>query len=329
MAGIDRALILSPILFIIFAWLQTASKDNGNFLLPYYSSFIFLALAVLLLATANTEKASRNLKTLFYVIVLIGVLITTGAAYSIATDPPGGTTHYFIADPGNIQLNMTYGLTSTGKPGYHAGWYQSIYNATYAVGDVYLYYRLQGLHVFTNKSIVSNATIWFWMGFWSDLISYSGIEQPITGTALHNGTESSVSFTRDSFHITWRTRLNDGYSISIGISLELEGPNYGALRATIPITESIYGQDVEVSSQLQDSVAILLSGIFLAALLSIPIKPMKPKIETELAPILKRVNSLFQVSEKTPKGFLKPCAECGKEIPIASEQCPHCGAKQP
>jgi hypothetical protein len=31
----------------------------------------------------------------------------------------------------------------------------------------------------------------------------------------------------------------------------------------------------------------------------------------------------------TPKSFLKNCAKCGKEIPIASEECPYCEAKQP
>jgi len=31
----------------------------------------------------------------------------------------------------------------------------------------------------------------------------------------------------------------------------------------------------------------------------------------------------------TPKSFLKKCVKCNKEIPIASEECDYCGAKQP
>jgi len=31
----------------------------------------------------------------------------------------------------------------------------------------------------------------------------------------------------------------------------------------------------------------------------------------------------------TPKSFLKNCTKCGKEIPIASEECPYCETKQP
>jgi predicted RNA-binding Zn-ribbon protein involved in translation (DUF1610 family) len=30
----------------------------------------------------------------------------------------------------------------------------------------------------------------------------------------------------------------------------------------------------------------------------------------------------------TPKTFLKRCVKCGKEIPIASEECQYCGARQ-
>lgn len=29
-----------------------------------------------------------------------------------------------------------------------------------------------------------------------------------------------------------------------------------------------------------------------------------------------------------PQGFLKKCINCGKEIPIASEECQYCGTKQ-
>jgi hypothetical protein len=34
-------------------------------------------------------------------------------------------------------------------------------------------------------------------------------------------------------------------------------------------------------------------------------------------------------ASETPKCFLKRCVKCGMEIPIASEQCPYCGQKQP
>jgi hypothetical protein len=39
--------------------------------------------------------------------------------------------------------------------------------------------------------------------------------------------------------------------------------------------------------------------------------------------------SFMYERKETPKAFLKQCVECNREIPIASEECPYCGAKQP
>jgi ssDNA-binding Zn-finger/Zn-ribbon topoisomerase 1 len=37
----------------------------------------------------------------------------------------------------------------------------------------------------------------------------------------------------------------------------------------------------------------------------------------------------YRAPRYTPKSFLKKCVKCGKEIPIASEECSYCGTKQP
>lgn len=36
----------------------------------------------------------------------------------------------------------------------------------------------------------------------------------------------------------------------------------------------------------------------------------------------------YTPDKETPKSFLKKCVKCRKEIPIASEHCQYCGAKQ-
>ena len=36
-----------------------------------------------------------------------------------------------------------------------------------------------------------------------------------------------------------------------------------------------------------------------------------------------------RIFKQTPKSFLKSCVRCGKDIPIASEECKFCGAQQP
>lgn len=53
---------------------------------------------------------------------------------------------------------------------------------------------------------------------------------------------------------------------------------------------------------------------------------------SDIMPALKCVKCGIAVSDIrstfTPKGFLKKCIKCGKEIPIASEECQYCGTKQ-
>jgi len=36
----------------------------------------------------------------------------------------------------------------------------------------------------------------------------------------------------------------------------------------------------------------------------------------------------YRAAGETPESFLKNCVKCGREIPIASEECSFCGAKQ-
>jgi predicted RNA-binding Zn-ribbon protein involved in translation (DUF1610 family) len=38
---------------------------------------------------------------------------------------------------------------------------------------------------------------------------------------------------------------------------------------------------------------------------------------------------LTTAPDATPNAFLKKCVNCGKQIPIASEQCQYCKSKQP
>jgi hypothetical protein len=332
------ALILSPILLLLFVWFQAISKNNTTFLWFLYSSFIFLASATLLLISFDTKHASRGLKRLSYALTIIALLVVGGVAFSIATFPAGGTMHYFSVKPKDVEIDLTYG-TYFDKTGYYGGIEQAIINPDYPVGGAFIYYDLYGLHVFTNKSVVSNVTLWFSFYFWPNQRegAYNEINRMETATALHNGTESSFSFGDHTLIVEWGSpnpstpglhdRLGKGYRVTIYVAIEFEGPDYGSLKATIPFTESVYGNDVEVSSQLEDGIAVFLCGIFVAALLSLPAKRMKPKIAKTLTPISNRANRFFG-TEPAPRSFFKGCGACGKEIPIASEECQYCGAKQ-
>jgi len=68
-------------------------------------------------------------------------------------------------------------------------------------------------------------------------------------------------------------------------------------------------------------------------LIAIPVFPGKCKYIKRAVPgVYERIRNFFFPSgfnARTTKGFLKKCVRCSKEIPIASEQCSHCGTKQP
>jgi len=53
-----------------------------------------------------------------------------------------------------------------------------------------------------------------------------------------------------------------------------------------------------------------------------------PKVKASIDTLSNR-KTVEAIASKTPKGFLKSCVACGRQIPIASEECPFCQAKQP
>jgi len=332
--SVGRTLVLSPILLLLFAWIQMVSKNSPIFLWLMYSSFVFLALATSLLLFSDVEHASKRLRRIFYAVVAIAIVVTVGAAFSIASWLPGGTRHWFYITPENVEINLEYGRTSSMKPGYRGSFSQKILDVNYPIGYALVSGELYGVHVYTDKNVYSNLTVRFYLGFWPNRHEYRSIYKIEEGAAIHNGTESSVDFRNYTPTIFWgvsdpagRARLDKGYVVNLYIRIELEGPNYGDLKVTIPIYPRVYIVDVQVSSQLQDGLATLLCGVFTGALFYIPAKPIKPKIVRQFAPMFNRLNRFLSV-QGTPKGFLKKCVKCDREIPIASEECPYCGAKQ-
>jgi len=332
-AGVGWALIFSPLLILLFVWLQVASKDNPSFLWLMYFSFFFVGLATLLLLHSDVGHAPKRLRRMFYCLTAITIAAIVGSAFSIASVPAGGTHDYFYFTPNNAKIDLEYGWTSSGNPGYSGRWEQKFLEVNYPIGAAWVFYELHGVHIYTEKNVFANVTFWFYLGFWPNRWDYRSIYQLEEGTATHNGTESLVSFEDSTFAIFWgsdnpesRSRLDRGFAVNMILDVEFEGPNYGDLEATIPLYSEVYVDYVRVSSQLQDGIAIFFCGIFAGALCYIPAKSIKPKIAVQFAPIWGRLNRYL-----TPetRGFLKKCIKCGREIPLASEECPHCGAKQP
>lgn len=313
-------------------WLQVVSKSDDFFLFWMYFSLFFAGLATILMLQSKVEYASRRLRRIFYVLAVILILVIVAVALWIASVPAGGTHHYSYLTPSNVETTLTYGWTTSGKPGYRSSFEQSLLEVTYPVGSAWVSYDLYGIQVFTDKSIQANLTVWFSLLLFPNGKDFRAIYVSEKATASQNGTDGAVAFHNAPFYIfwgadqpEWRDRLDKGYAVGVSLDVELESPNYGDLNATIPFYSAVQISDVQVSSQLQDGIAILACGIFTAALCSVPAKPLMPKITNQLAPMLHRVNKTL-----TPKtgGFLKQCINCGKQIPMASEECPYCNAKQ-
>lgn len=297
-----------------------------------YLSLFFIGIATLLMLHSDSEHATQRLRRIFYGLTIITIIVIVGAAFSITSAMPGGIRHYFYLTPENAEINLEYGWTMSGKPGYRGRWEQKLFEAGYPIGAAWIFYELPGAHVYTDKTVYANSTVWFSLGFWPNRKNYRSIYELEEGVATHNGTESLISFRDSTFTIfwgsdspEWRDRLDKGYAVNLILDVELEGPNYGNLKATIPLYPGLHVDDGQVSSQLQDSIAILFCGIFTGALCYIPAKLIKPKITIRFAPMLDRINKLI-VPEA--RGFLKKCVKCGREIPLASEECPYCKTRQ-
>lgn len=339
---VGYTIIFSSLMLLLFIWLQVNAKNNPFFRWYTYSSFIFLGLATLLLLFSEVEQPSKTLKRVFFAVVTIALLIAIFVAISVSTFPPGGTRSYFGVKPSDVEINMQYGSTYSGKAGYAGGVEQKVVDANYSVGGVTFYYDLYGLTLSTNRSVVLNGTVWFSLYFLPNHYggAYGTFRLMDTEAFLHNGTMSYVSFRDHLFAMMWgsdnlsapeqRQRLNNGYRITMYFAVELEGPDYGGLKVSVPFTQSIYGDDVEVSSQLEDGVAILLCGIFAGLLISIPIERAKPNVVERLTQSTRKIDSFADrlAPKSVPETFFKKCVGCGREIPIASEECPFCGVRQ-
>jgi len=319
-------------MLLAFVWLQIISKNDVFFLFWMYFSFFFLGLATVLMLQSRVEQASRRLRRAFYGLAVILIIVTVAVALWIASVPAGGTRHNSYLTPNDVQMRLTYGWATSGKPGYRGSVEQNLLEVNYPVGAAWVFYDLDGTHVFTDKDIQANVTLWFSLLFFPNGREYRAIYTSEIATAWQNGTDGPVAFHNAPFSIfwgadlpEWRDRLDKGYGVSVTLDVEIESPDYGPLNATIPLYPGVQISDVQVSSQLQDGIAILTCGIFTAMLCSITAKPLMPRITNRMAPALHRMSKTL-----TPEttAYLKQCAQCGKQIPIASEECPHCNAKQ-
>jgi hypothetical protein len=282
--SVHQTLFLTPLLLLLFAWAQIVSADNPFFLVFLYFSFFFLGLATFLLVSTNIEQTSRRTKRLYHIILLIAIITTLIAAASIATISRGGTYHSLAVRPDDFDITLKYGSWASG---YYGRQEWTFFKADYAVGGVFADYFVDFVNIFVNRSVNLNGHIWVHLSLLPNHYMADTVFRLTEGTFVLNGTQISVSLNPDhwltvhwgSFSPDYRVRIDKGYTVTFFLTIQLVGADYGDLGVTIPLKGDTYPMlridDVEVSSQLQDGIAILVSGILAGIQIQALAKPVK------------------------------------------------------
>jgi hypothetical protein len=259
------------------------SADNPFFLVFLYFSF-FLGLATFLLVSADIKQASRRTKRLYHVILLIAIITTLTAAASIATISRGGAYHSLAVRPDDFDMTLKYGSWASG---YYGRQEWTIFKADYAAGAVFADYFLDFVNIFVNQSVNLNGHIWAYLNLMPNHYMADTVFRLTEATFVLNGTQTGVSLGPNhwltvhwgSFSSGYRVRIDRGYMVTFFITVQLEGADYGDLGVTIPLNGDTFPMfridDVEVSSQLQDGIAVLVSGILAGIQIQVLAKPVK------------------------------------------------------
>jgi len=302
--SVYTAFLMILLSLLLFVWYQYISIDNVYSLGLHYFSFVFLALATFILVSTSVEQSSNRIKRLFYVVTLITIATTMTVATSIAIVPRGGAHHSFAVRPDDFDITLEYGSWASG---YYGRQEWTIFKADYAVGAVFADYFVDFVNIFVNKSVYLYGHIWVYLSLLPNHYMADTVFRLTEASFVLNGTETGVSLNPShwltvhwgSFDSGYRVRIDKGYTVTFFITIQLVGADYGDLGVTIPLKGDTYPMlridDVEVSSQLQDGIAILVSGILAGIQIQALAKPVKrlwkPKQPEATKPTAQTVSS--------------------------------------
>jgi len=293
--------LLSLIMLGIFAYFQYLSMDNKYFLLLTFSSYIFLVIGVALLFSATAEPQPRRRRIFVNITVLIFIAGTLIAANSLATIPRGGIQHTYYVLPRSFSAT----LQRCGEPGHYSGGnYQTLFIADYPVGYAAAFSSWGSyLEISFDKPVNLNGTLYAAFVFTSNPGSFTEtISRPVS---FVNETSAGIDIDTLDFW-GWgssapnnhRVRV-EGYRFELWVSLWVDGEDYGP---KLNFTVQPYGEvrvcDYVVDSQLQNTAAILLCGVFVGVLCYIPAKSIKPKLVEKVAPRLNRMKPSKKAEKK-------------------------------
>ncbi len=332
----SRGALPSLVMLGGFLYFQLVAIDNQFFVFFTFSSFVFLFFGAVLLFRAASEAHVRRRKIFVNAVAFICIVFVLVASYSLATLPRGGVMQSHYWKPKNFSIIATRfpGLGTYSGSNYP---YEQIYSADYAVGYVAAFADWGDggeSEISTDELVNLNGTL------------YAALEFTAPPGKFREMRTVPISFVNSStawvdlgglYFWGWgnyfaysghRVRV-EGYKIELWVSLWLDGDDYGnAINFTFQPTRGIEVGDFVVDSSLQNTAAILLCGVFATIYCYVPVKALKPRFDRKVMPRLNRFLVGIFKGQETQRSFLKECVKCGKDIPIASEQCPYCNAKQ-
>ena len=331
----SRGALLSLVMLGGFLYFQFLAVDNQFFVFFMFSSFVFLFFGAVLLFRAASEAHVRRRKIFVNVVAFFCIAVVLIASYSLATLPRGGVMQSHYWKPKNFSIIVTR-LSESGTYTGSNYPYEPIYSADYAVGYVAAFaaWGYGGeLEISTDEPVNLNGTLYAALEF----TAAPGVfrEMRVAPVSFVNSSTAWANF--DLIFHAWgsdfaysghRVRV-EGYKIELWVSLWLEGEDYGsAINFTFRPVSGIDVDDFVVDSQLQNTAAILLCGVFAAIYGSVPVRALKPRFDRKVMPKLNRFLLEFFRGQETRRSFLRKCVKCGRDIPIASEQCPYCNTEQ-
>jgi len=333
----SRGALLSLVMLSGFLYFQLVAIDNQFFVFFTFSSFAFLFFGAVLLFRAASEAQVRRRKVFVNVVAFICIAFVLIASYSLATLPRGGVLQSHYWKPKSFSMIVTR-FTGSGTYSGSNYPYEPIYSANYAVGYVAAFADWGGLggelEISADAPMNLNGTLYAALEFTAAPGTFR--EMRTVPISFVNSSRALVEL--DGLYFWgWgnyfaygghRVRV-EGYKIELWVSLWLDGNDYGnAINFTFQPTRGIEVDDFVVDSSLQNTAAILLCGVFATIYSYVPVKALKPRFDRKVMPRLNRFLLGIFKGQETRRSFLKECVECGKDIPIASEQCPYCNAEQ-
>lgn len=300
------AITLTPILLIIFVWLEETAKGseihyisalilNDFFVQLMFGAFIPLAIGTCLLIFSRIESAPKKLKYILYAVTILSLIATLFVANSLATVPRGGRQHSYGVSSDTFDT-FSLNLTLHQRLGvYYGESYQTIFTNDYPTSLVYVsgygesFMQDPEVRLRATNPINLSGTLYLFIYLYRATDDYSQ-RLPL----YFSFSEESIDFDGSSVwvrkeirspYFAWgssgeyrRMRL-EGYKIGLLLFLKLRGTDYGD---EIHFTANINGRfqiiDFHVDSALQNGVAILLCGIFAGIYVQILGKPVIKRI---------------------------------------------------